>query len=163
AGADLSWKLSPTQRLQAFALESMSRAPTQTQSEAGFGTQVRYSYETKAWTVSSHFEHYDRDFRMDTAFLNRVGDTQGWLCVERDFYPDQTKSPWLRKVQPFSFTQATRDRVQQGDELFSLAGLRLFFTRQGFFRVDYLGGHEPFAGHEFKNNRWRMQSNAQIF
>src|SRR5262249_17739076 len=46
---------------------------------------------------------------------------------------------------------------------FSLAGLRLFFTRQGFFRIDHIGGHEPFASHEFKNNRWRIQSNAQIF
>ena len=162
-GADLSWKVSPNQRVTGFALESVSRAQTQTQSAAGFGTQLRYSYNTKEWTVSSHFEHYDRDFRMDTAFLNRVGDTNGWFYLERDFYPDKTKYPWLRRVQPFSFTQATRDRLQRGDELFSLAGLRLFFTRQGFFRIDYLGGHEPFAGQTFKNNRWRMQSNAQIF
>jgi hypothetical protein len=164
-GADLSLKLSANQRLTGFALESVSRTapvPGQPQSTDGFGTQVRYAYETKAWTVSSHFEHYDRDFRMDTAFLNRVGDTQGWLYVERDFYPDKDKYPWLRRVQPFSFTQATRDRVQGGDELFSLAGLRLFFTRQGFFRVDYVGGHEPFAGQQFKKHRWRMQSNAQI-
>jgi hypothetical protein len=172
-GADLSVRLTSNQRISAFALETFSRAPLPDQpgptqvgssdtSSDGFGTQVRYSYETKAWTVSSHFEHYDRDFRMDTAFLNRVGDTQGWLYVERNFYPDKDKYPWLRRVQPFSFTQATRDRIQHGDELFSLAGLRLFFTRQGFFRVDYLGGHEPFAGQRFKNNRWRLQSNAQI-
>jgi len=163
AGADMSWKLSPNQRVNLFALESVSRAPGRAQTAAGFGTQLRYSYNTKAWTVASHFEHYDRDFRMDTAFLNRVGDTNGWFYLERNFYPDKTKYPWLRRIQPFSFTNASRDRIQHGDELLSLAGLRLFFTRQGFFRVDYIAGHEPFAGQEFKNNRWRMQSNAQIF
>jgi hypothetical protein len=162
AGADVSWKLTPTQRVTMFARESVSRAPDQAKSAAGFGTQIRYSYDTKAWVVSSHLEHYDRDFRMDTAFLNRVGDTNGWFYLERDFYPDKTKYPWLRRIQPFSFTQATHDVIQNGNELFSLAGLRLFFTRQGFFRFDYLAGHEPFASQEFKMNRWRMQSNAQI-
>jgi hypothetical protein len=143
--------------------EALGQPQGQTRSAAGFGTQLRYSYNTKEWTASSHFEHYDRDFRMDTAFLNRVGDTNGWFYLERDFYPDKTKYPWLRRVQPFSFTQATRDRIQHGDELFTLAGLRLFFTRQGFFRADYIVGHEPFAGQEFKNDRWRIQSNAQLF
>jgi Domain of unknown function (DUF5916)/Carbohydrate family 9 binding domain-like len=162
-GGDLSWKVSPNQRVTGFALESVSRAQTDPQSKAGFGTQLRYSYNTKAWTVSSHFEHYDVNFRMDTAFINRVGDTNGWFYLERDFYPDKTKISWLRKIQPFSFTQATHDVIQRGNELFTLAGLRLFFTRQGFFRIDYIAGHEPFAGQEFKNNRLRVQSNAQIF
>ncbi len=161
-GGDLSWKMTPTQRVTMFALESVSKGPADAASAAGVGTQVRYSYNTKEWTVSSHFEHYDRDFRMDTAFINRVGDTQGWLLVQRDFYPDKTKYPWLRRVQPFSFTQATHDVIQRGDELFSLAGLRLFFTRQGFLRADYLVGHEPFAGQRFKQDHWRLQSNAQI-
>jgi hypothetical protein len=164
AGGDLSWKMTPTQRLTMFALESESSSGSNSTatSGAGFGTQIRYSYNTMKWSVSSHLEHYDRDFRMDTAFINRVGDTNGWFYLERDFYPDKTKYPWLRRVQPFSFTQATHDVIQQGNELFSLAGIRLFFTRQGFFRADYLVGHEPFAGQRFRKDHWRIQSNAQI-
>jgi hypothetical protein len=41
--------------------------------------------------------------------------------------------------------------------------VRVFFTRQGFFRFDQLLGHEPWAGRRFKTNRWRIQSNAQLF
>jgi hypothetical protein len=161
-GADMSWRVTDTQRLNVFALESVSRGQTDPKSRAGFGTQVRYSYNTKPWTAEGHLEHYDRDFQMDTAFQNRVGETNGYFYLEHDWYPDKTKYPWLRRIQPFSFTSASRDRIQNGNELFSIAGLRLFFTRQGFFRVDYLAGHEPFHGQEFKSSRWQIQSNAQI-
>ena len=30
------------------------------------------------------------------AFLNRVGDTNGWVYGELNFYPDKKKWPWLR-------------------------------------------------------------------
>jgi hypothetical protein len=39
--------------------------------------------------------------------------------------------------------------------------VRLFFTRQGFFRFDITSGHEPWAGRQFGGNRWRVQSNVQ--
>ena len=54
-------------------------------------------------------------------------------------------------------------RATHGDELFSIQAVRLFFMRQGFVRLDHLNGYEPFAGQRFKINRWRLQSNAQLF
>ena len=54
-------------------------------------------------------------------------------------------------------------RATHGDELFSIQAVRLFFTRQGFVRLDHLNGYEPFARQRFKTNRWRLQSNAQLF
>src|SRR5439155_984027 len=77
--------------------------------------------------------------------------------------PDKNKWPWLRRVQPFTFNQGTHDLIQRGDELFTVDGVRVFFTRQGFFRFDQLIGHEPWAGQRFRTNRWRIQSNAQLF
>jgi hypothetical protein len=163
AGVDLSFKVTANQRVNAFGLESLTQRPDDNDSTSGFGSQVRYSYDTRAWNVGAQIEHYDRGFQMDTAFQNRVGETSGWLYVDYNFYPDKNKWPWLRRVMPFSFNQATHDLVQRGDELFSVNGVRLFFTRQGFFRFDVNTGHEPFAGQQFKTNRWRIQSNAQLF
>ena len=163
AGLDLALKPTANQAINVVALESMSRAPGSSASQSGFGGQFRYNYSTKRWAVVSHLEHYDQTFQMDTAFLNRVGDTNGWLYGEVDFYPDKTKYPWLRRTQFFTFNQATHDEIQRGDEFFTLQGMRLFFSRQGFFRFDYVTGHEPFAGERFKIGRWRIQSNAQLF
>jgi len=120
-------------------------------------------YSSRTWNFGGHLEHYDTGFQMDTAFLNRVGETQGWLYGEYNFYPDKNKWPWLRRIQPFTFNQATRDRLQGGSELFTVDGIRLYFSRQGFFRFDQLFGHEPWAGQRFKSNKWRIQSNAQLF
>jgi hypothetical protein len=163
AGADLLLKIGARQTLNVFALESFSRAPGADTSNAGFGSQVRYSYNSRTWNFTGHVEHYDPTFQMDTAFQNRVGDTNGWGYAEYNFYPDKDKWPWLRRIQPFTFNQATRDRIQRGDELFTVDGVRIYFTRQGFFRFDQVVGHEPWQGQRFKTNRWRVQSNAQVF
>jgi hypothetical protein len=146
-----------------LALESTSHLPEQAGSASGFGGQARYNYNTRRWAFASHLEHYDTGFRMDTAFLNRVGDTNAWAYGELNFYPDKARWPWLRRVQPFTFNQATHDVIQRGDEFFTIEAVRLFFTRQGFMRLDRITGHEPFAGRRFKTNRWRMQTNAQLF
>lgn len=163
AGADLSLKPTPSQTVTLLALESISHRREQAGSVSGFGGQARYNYSTRRWAFASHLEHYDRGFQMDTAFLNRVGDTNAWVYGELNFYPDKAKWPWLRRIQPFTFNQATHDRIQRGDEFFTIQAVRLFFTRQGFVRLDRITGHEPFAGHRFKTNRWRVQSNAQLF
>jgi hypothetical protein len=82
---------------------------------------------------------------------------------ELNFYPDKGKWPWLRRIQPFTFNQATHDVIQRGNEFFTIQAVRLYFTKQGFVRVDRTTGYEPFAGQRFKTNRWRLQSNAQLF
>jgi hypothetical protein len=163
AGADLSLKPTSNQSVNLFVLRSISHRPDQDGSAPGFGGQARYNYSTRRWAFGSYLEHYDTGFQMDTAFLNRVGDTNAWLYGELNFYPDKTKWPWLRRIQPFTFNQATHDVIQRGDEFFSVDAVRLYFTRQGFLRLDRITGHEPFAGQRFKTNRWRMQSSAQLF
>jgi hypothetical protein len=163
AGADLSLKPTSNQTVTLLALESISHRPERAGSASGFGGQARYNYNTRRWAFASHLEHYDTGFQMDTAFLNRVGDTNAWVYGELNFYPDKIRWPWLRRIQPFTFNQATHDVIQRGDELFTLEAVRLFFTRQGFVRLDRITGHEPFAGQRFKTNRWRMQSSAQLF
>jgi hypothetical protein len=163
AGADLSLKPTPNQSVKLFALESISHRPGEDGSASGFGGQARYSYNTRRWAFASHLEHYDTDFQMDTAFLQRVGDTNAWAYGEVNFYPDKVKWPWLRRIQPFTFNQATHDVIQRGDEFFTIQAVRLFFTRAGFLRLDRITGHEPFAGQRFKTSRWRVQSQAQLF
>ena len=88
-------------------------------------------------------EHYDTGFQMDTAFLNQVGITQGWSFVAPSFYPDAKKHPWLKRVVPFVFARYGKDRVQGGNPWFVLPGVRMHFTRQGFFRVDTGFGESP--------------------
>jgi hypothetical protein len=100
---------------------------------------------------------------MDTAFMNRVGVTGGWAYIERNFYPDNARHPWLRRFTVFSFSQGGSDDIAGGGEFLTLAGIRMAMTRQGNLRIDQMIGHEHWAGQRFKRGRPRISGNMQIF
>lgn len=162
-GADLSWRVAPTQRVQAFALASRTREIGEQDTSSGVGAQLGYSYDTLKYTVNGSLEHYDRDFQMDTAFLNRVGITSGWMFAQRNFYPDKTRYGWMRRASLFSFTQGGRDRINNGDDLLEVAGIRFNFTRQGFLRADQSFGFEPWLGERFDRGRFRVWGEVQAY
>jgi hypothetical protein len=162
-GTDLSWRVSSAQRVTGFLLASATRAPRAAESTSGLGGQVGYEYNSRRLVLLGYGEHYDRDFHMETAFINRVGITSGWGYGEYSFYPDKGKYPWLRRVSPFSFTQGGRDRIAGGDELLQVSGIRLRFTRQGFVRLDRFDGFEVWAARRFDRGNWRAQGNVQLY
>ncbi len=161
-GTDLSWRVNSTQRLSGFALASATRDPHATESRSGIGAQAGYEYSTRKLVVIGYGEHYDRDFQMDTAFINRVGVTSGWGYAEYSFYPPKTKS-WLLRISPFSFTQGGKDRNAGGSELLQVSGARFRFSRQGFVRVDRFDGYERWAGQRFDRVRHRYMGNVQLY
>jgi hypothetical protein len=163
AGADLRWRVNNTQRLDAFVLASNSRLARDGDTLTGIGAQVNYSYSTRRFAASGSFEHYDEDFRMDTAFMNRVGVTGAWGYAEYNLYPDNTKYPWLRRITLFAFSQGGSDQFAGGNEFIEVAGTRINFSRQGFLRVDGLWGFEHCAGQRFKRGRPRAFGNVQLF
>ena len=162
-GVDLNWKLSDSQRVTAFVLKSGTSGDPETSDQDGMGTQLKYSYGSRRVTATGQFEHYDRGFAMDTAFLQRVGFTAGWGYADYSFYPDKNRHPWIRRITPFTFLQGGRDRVAGGDEYISVTGIRASFTRQGFLRVDKWFGREPWLGQEFERDRWRVIAEVQLF
>jgi hypothetical protein len=161
-GLDLSYKLSPHQTVNMFALQSFTHTADDARARGGFGGQAAYSYDTRTWSFNARAEHYDTGFRMDTAFQNRVGDTQGLVHGEYSFYPGGG-SAWVRRVRPYMQVQSTHDEIQRGNELVSQAGVMLFFTRQGTLMVQQQVGHQPFAGNEFDVRRWFTLAQAQVF
>lgn len=161
-GGDVTWRLSPTQRIEGFALASRSRAP-HAEFSSGLGAQFNYNYETQKYNVGSSVEHYDRDFQMDTAFLNRVGISSGWAFLQRNFYPDRTRHAWIRRISLLSFTQGGEDRKANGGDLLEVAGVRLNFSRQGSLRVDQSFGFEPWLGRRFARGRTRAFGEVQAY
>jgi hypothetical protein len=92
--------------------------------------------------VAGQAEHYDTGFRMDTAFLNRVGITRGWQYQAISFYPEK-RFAWIKRGEPLPVGADGRDRVQGGSEQFWLPALRFNFTRSGYLRVDRATGTRP--------------------
>ncbi len=162
AGGDLSWRVGESQRVTGMLLLSRSAAPGES-ARNGIATSASWGYNTRRQSIAAFFEHYDRDFRMDTAFYNRVNITAGWAYTDWSFYPDQKKHPWIRRVSPFVFVQATEDRTAGGDERVVVPGVRMSFTRQGFLRVDAIAGHERWQGVKYPLRRPRVMGEVQLF
>jgi hypothetical protein len=144
-------------------LSSQSLTPDGGERTRGDAAQLIYAYDTKRFNAATQTEHYDRDFRMDTAFYNQTGITTNWSFAQVNFYPDEKKHAWLKRVSPFVFTRVGRDRIQGGDIRFGLVGVRANLTRQGYFRVDTFLGTEPWAGHEFGTRVTRVMAGGQPF
>lgn len=143
-------------------LASDSRAPDGTPAGSGLGAQSFYAYDTRTLVAVAQVEHYDREFQMDTAFLNRTGITIGWAYSQYSFYPDAKKRPWLKRIAPFVFTRHGWDEVQGARESLVLPGIRFFFTRQGWLRFDGGWGHDPWAGQAFPTRTLRAMGGAQL-
>jgi hypothetical protein len=163
AGADLRWRVDEEQLVNAFVLASHSRGERNRPATSGLGAQVSYNYSTRAWAGSATVEHYDEEFAIATAFMNRVGVTNGNGFLERNFYPDNARYPALRRISLFTFNAGGRDRFAGGNELVSIFGTRINFTRQGFLRLDYQTGFEHWAGERFTRGRPRIFGNVQLF
>ena len=165
SGGDLNYKPSDSQRITAFVLGSSTTGDVTSPEpdRHGAGMQVNYYAESKKATFGAQIEHYDRGFVMDTAFMNRVGFTAGWLYGDYSFYPDKDRHPWIRRIAMFGFLEGGRDRVADGDESTAMAGLRLAFTRQGFYRIDRSYAREPWQGRRFDSGRTHMFGQVQLF
>ena len=161
AAADLSLRRGNNFRVSSAVMYSDSRALDGTPAHGG-GAQAEADYNTRRLNLASFVEHFGREFQMDTAFMNRVGLTRTWQYGEVQFYPDQKKHPWLKRVAPFVWGQYAEDRMQGGDELFVLPGIRFNFTRQANVRIDHGEGHETFAGHQFEVTRTFVNGGAQF-
>ncbi len=128
----------------------------------GIGTQGSYSYSSRRFDAAGQLEHYDRGFRMDTAFINRVGLTRGWQYQALNFYPSHPRFQWIKRINPFFWMVAGNDRVQGGTETYFLPAVRFNFTRAGYLRADYANGHETYAGQQFDVGRLMIDGNVQI-
>jgi hypothetical protein len=164
AGADVSLrKRGSSLQMTGMALYSSSTAADGRHTE-GAATLWSGGMSTRRFDAFGQVEHYDRDFQMDSAFYNRTGFTSGWGFGALSFYPS-AKGPfaWVKRVVPFAFWQGGQDRVQGGSDLLALEGVRILMSRQGFFRVDWSDGHEPWLGARFKRGRARAFGSAQVF
>ncbi|HEX6737682.1 MAG TPA: DUF5916 domain-containing protein [Vicinamibacteria bacterium] len=160
-GSDISMRMG-RHNASATLLATRSSTPDGVESKDGFGGQVFYAFETKPIVVISQLEHYDRGFQMDTAFLNQVGITQGWTYVAPSFYPDPKKYAWFKRIVPFLYWQYGKDHIQDGKPWIFVPGVRMNFTRQGFFRADAILGDEIWQGQTFDISNVRVWGEVQM-
>lgn len=123
----------------------------------GWALSLGYNYGDKPFDASIYYENYDENFRMDTAFYNRVGYSQLMAYFGPSIYPDQEKFSWIKKINPFVWGYYLHDTVTGQDDYFYLISLRTYFTRQGWLRLDYRQFQEYWVNQSFKGSYFLAQ------
>jgi hypothetical protein len=162
AGGDWSYLWKKKHQFSATFLNSQTDRSYATRTD-GTAEQFSYFFSDRKYAFGTQIEHYGNDFQMDTAFYNRTGFTSGWGYGEYNLYPKNTNKSVVKRVNLFTWNKYGRDQIQDGNERFSLIGVRVNFTRQGFLRVDQAWGREPWVGQRFNDSRVRTQGQVQIF
>lgn len=163
AAGDLSLKFGKNHSMNASAITTATREFDGSNKRNGMAGQVSYSYNSKRQLFLTQFEHYDKDFHMDTAFYRRTGITSNWTYYSYNLHPHEERYPWFKKIAPFVWVQRARDRIQKGDENYYLGGVRFNFTRQGSLRVDYGLGKEAWMARTYRKNGARVMGGAQFY
>ena len=83
---DISLQFGEHRQLTATTIASGSRDFDGSDEREGMAGQVSYSYGSKRQYFAAQFEHYDKDFQMDTAFYSRTGITSNRTFYSCNFY-----------------------------------------------------------------------------
>jgi hypothetical protein len=161
-GADTSLRFGDHHRSTFSALYSRTGEPG-TGSSDGAGVNWSYNYGTRSFNAGAAFEHYDAQFRMDSAFLRRTGIKHGWVWLSPNVFPNPERWPWLLRISPeVVFSRLYDTTTGQYDDYFSLAA-NTSFTRQGFLRTQFIRSTEGWQGEMFSIQTLAANGNVQMW
>lgn len=161
-GGDTQYRCFKNHQTSFSLMQSYSREPDAPQVNSGCAINFIHSYNSKRLGVSTAFEHYDRNFRMDSAFLTRTGVNNGWIWVGPRFYPDSKKHAWFKRFSPqFIFTYL-HDLGTGLDDIFVSVPLEFSFSRQGFFMIEFIHDQEGWEGTTFQKKQLNLMGEVQL-
>ena len=162
-GADLQYRFFKNARINLSYLYSSTRETGGDQFETGNGLNAMLQYFTKRLSAWAAYERYDRAFTMYSAFQNRTGINRGVVYIGPYFYPQLKIMPWLHKVQPYLQYSTLHDLGTNMDDRYWGMGLDMYFTRQGFLKIEYRNEKEAWQGQLFNQKYFNSLGWMQLF
>ena len=163
-GADLTWRVNATQRIEGVRARVVTtREPSAPSRQPASARRSATTTPHASGACLGSLEHYDRDFEMATAFINRVGITERVGVRRAQFLSRQDASPVAPAHYAVLVHPGRPRSIAGGNELLQVAGVRFNFTRQGFLRVDQSFGFEHWAGERFERGRPRAFGSVQLY
>ncbi|MFC1490736.1 sugar-binding protein [Candidatus Latescibacterota bacterium] len=159
AGIDAVYRFNAQNHLTFNTLQSIANETLGDGDTEGNAVMLNYQYSTRRITVSTGFEQYSRDFRMDTAFYNRTGIRQMYGYIAPQFYPDWI--PWMKKITPSVSSTSLHDLTTNMDDTSFDAELGFSFTRQGRISISHNYLKEAWADKYFSQSRQRISGSVQ--
>lgn len=150
-GADFVYRLGKKQRINLSFLHSISGNEDGREGQPGDSSNfnLAYTYDSKELGVSAAMNHIGRDFRMDSAYIQRRGINNAFCWLGIAFYPDPEKIAWLKMISPDFVFRYTHDLYTKMDDIYFKAALYFFTTKEGKLVLHYKYVKESWQGQEF--------------
>jgi len=161
-GSDLKFRLGRSHSTSLTFLNSSTREADASESQSSNMAVVTYNYSSKSLGIFATFEHFGKDFQMAPSFMLRNGINKGMLYVGPLFAPKSKKLSWIKQVNPFIFGYVIHDLHTGMDDMLFLVAVRLNFSKQGTFRIDYIWFNESWVDETFKQGIFRMMGRVQL-
>jgi hypothetical protein len=160
-GMDIYY-LTPNHRISGFVFQTFSRDRSKQFGSSGWGGSLEYAVNKRSHIIWLAGEHYDKDFRLDTALYKRTGITFGNAYFSPKFYPDRTKYSWFKMFRPWVSVRGGPDRVEGGTDFRFIAGFSMIFAKRGQLAFRYTNRREPWAGKRFDVSGVGTSSGVQL-
>jgi hypothetical protein len=118
-------------------MQTFSRELEEAIENNGGSVNFKYAYNTKPLLMTAVYERYDTDFRMDSAFYNRVGVSNGSIWIAPRFYPNPEKVSWLKRIQGQFLAEFLHDFTTDLDDRLFILQTDFYFIKQGYFSIAY--------------------------
>lgn len=119
----------------------------------GHGANAMLQYLTPRITAWATLEHYDQEFNMPSAFMNRGALTRAAAYIGPNIYLKSRALPWLLRVEPHAHASFVHDLETNMDDRYWTLGVDLYMTGQSFLKLEYKDEREAWMGEIF-NQRY---------
>jgi hypothetical protein len=164
-GVDVQYRPFKDARINAAYLYTRTKESLADQVKMGNGVNAMFQYSVPGLRVWATYERYDNNFTMYSAFMNRTNISRGQVYLGPNFYI-KTKgkgTAWFRRIQPHAQYCRLHDLETGIDDTYWRLGLDMYFTRQGFFRLEYRREKEAWLGQRFNKNYLFTTGNLQPY
>ncbi|HLP58141.1 MAG TPA: DUF5916 domain-containing protein [Candidatus Deferrimicrobium sp.] len=151
-GADVVYRLGKNQRISSSFLHSLSGNEDGRQGNAKDSNNFNlvYNFDSKLLLINAALEHIGTNFRMDTAYMQRIGINNYLFRTGIAFYPAPEKISWLKMISPDLIIRHVHDLYTRKDDFQLNTGLYFFTTKEGILFVANKFVTENWQGLEFK-------------
>jgi len=162
-GADLQYRLFKNARFNVSYLYSSTKESGLDRFKNGNGINAMLQYFTPKISAWAAYERYDKDFNMNSAFQNRTNINRGVVYIGPNFYPHIKRIPWFQKIQPYLQFSNLHDLGTKMNDTYWGLGFDLYFTRQGFLKIEYRNEREAWQGQLFNQKYLNSFGKVQLF
>jgi hypothetical protein len=148
--------------LKSHFLYTISKDENTLRKYNGSALTLSYQHSSKSFDLSLDYEYFDDDFRMDTAFVRRLGISKFRWYLDFNIYPDQEKFSWVRRMTPFVFGYYLHDITTHEDDYLLNGGVKFSLTKQGSVKVEYYTFSEYWKNTAFKGNYLNIAGEIQL-